>query len=173
MKQTQQWWSNRDLLYIISRNYSWSRPNGRKHEYPRGNADQIGTPSPVQKFLLALASTVFLVSCLFGTLDLIYVRSKAVCVFGNGVSPSTRRGVCFSKWVPQLLYRTFVRVNPHINSESAHTSPAFALNKLCLNYEDAYLLRKACEYRHILYMNILFWATNRRSVIASCTKMFP
>jgi hypothetical protein len=51
--------------------------------------------SKSSKFLLVLASTVFLVSGPVGILKLIYIRFMAVYVFENGVSSSPSGGVCF------------------------------------------------------------------------------
>jgi hypothetical protein len=49
----------------------------------------------------------FLVLSAVGIYDLIYVPSKTVYEFGNGVVSLTRRGVSLSKKSPHLLHRTF------------------------------------------------------------------
>jgi hypothetical protein len=49
--------------------------------------------------LLALASTAILG---FGTQDVIHVRPKTVCVFGNGVSSLKRGRVCVSEQAPVM-----------------------------------------------------------------------
>jgi hypothetical protein len=64
-------------------------------------------PSPAQSFLVF--SPIW-------THDLIYIRSKTVYVFGNGVSSSTRGGVCLSNSVPYLLHYNFAQVYPHSRS---------------------------------------------------------
>jgi hypothetical protein len=45
--------------------------------------------------MLALASTVFLVSGPEGTRDQMFVRSRIIYVFGNGTSSSTRGELVF------------------------------------------------------------------------------
>jgi hypothetical protein len=58
----------------------------------------------------------FLVSSPVGTHDLIYLSSKTVYVFGNGVFPSTRGTVCLSEEAPRLLHRSFALVCTHSHS---------------------------------------------------------
>jgi hypothetical protein len=55
-------------------------------------------------FLLLLASTVVHEFEPRGIHGLVYIRSKSVCMFGNGTSYETRDEVCLSGFSPLLTY---------------------------------------------------------------------